>query len=124
MKDRVYVDTRPAGGVSAVAEGRASLGIALMSEITADPRVDLVGPLPQNVQTYVVFAIGMAAGTQAQPACRAFSAFLGTPQMRRKLRKAGMEQPRYLAPFFAITKSISTAPLLWRNFPRYSRCAM
>jgi len=91
IKNRIYLDTRPAGGVLAVAEGKAAVGIALMSEIAADPQVELVGPLPGDLQTYVVFAAGMASGTKEPDACRAFIAFLGTPQVRGKLRSLGME---------------------------------
>jgi molybdate transport system substrate-binding protein len=91
LTGRIHQDTRPAGGVLAVAEGKTTLGLALMSEIVADPRVELVGPLPGDLQAYVVFAVGMASATKERQACRAFIAFLGTPEVRRKLRNLGME---------------------------------
>ena len=94
MRDRILLETRPAGGVLAVAEGKASLGIALMSEIAADSQVELAGPLPGDLQTYVVFAAGMAASTQEQATCRAFIAFLGTREMDLRLQKLGMEAGR------------------------------
>ena len=78
MKDRVDLESRPAGGVLAVAEGKAPLGIALMSEIAADPRVELAGPLPGDLQTYVVFGAGVASSARHAQACRAFIALLGS----------------------------------------------
>jgi len=94
MKDRIDLEMRPAGGVLAVAEGKAALGIALMSEIAAESQVELVGPLPDDLQTYVVFGAGMASGTQKPQACRAFIAFLGTQAVGRTLKKLGMETRR------------------------------
>ena len=91
MRDRIYLDTRPAGGVLAVAEGKAAMGIALLSEIAVDSKVDLVGPLPEDLQTYVVFGAGMASSTKEQEACRTFIAFLATPEVRRRLHNVGME---------------------------------
>jgi molybdate transport system substrate-binding protein len=91
MKKRTYLDARPAGGVLAVAEGKAQLGIALLTEIAADPRVELVGPLPRYLQTYIVFAAAIAPDTKDPAACRAFIAFLRTPDEGRKLQNVGME---------------------------------
>ena len=91
MKDRTYLDLRPAGGLLAVAEGKAAMAFALLSEIAANAEVDLVGPLPGDLQTNVVFAVGMASGTKEPEACRTFIAFLGTPEVRSELRNMGME---------------------------------
>jgi molybdate transport system substrate-binding protein len=91
LKDRVFVDTRPAGGVLAVAEGKAAMGIALIEEIAADPQVELVAPLPNDLQTFVVFAAGVASGTKEPDASRAFIAFLGSPEVHRSLEAVGME---------------------------------
>lgn len=92
-KDRLYLDTRPAGGVLAVAEGKAALGIALMSEIAAYPQVALVGPLPGDLQSYVVFGVGISSNTKHPDVARAFLAFLGTTEVRRKFASIGMESP-------------------------------
>ncbi len=91
MKDRIDLEMRPAGGVLAVAEGKAALGIALMSEIAADSQVQSAGPLPGDLQTYVVFGAGVASSTKEPQACRNFVAFLGTREVRLTLQKLGME---------------------------------
>jgi molybdate transport system substrate-binding protein len=91
IKDRIYLDPRPAGGLLAVEEGKAPIAFGTLSEIASDVKVDLVGPLPGDLQTYVVLAVGMASGTKNPEACRAFIAFLGTPEVRREFRNIGME---------------------------------
>lgn len=91
LEGRIYLDTRPAGGVLAVAEGKAQMGLALAEEIAADPRVELLGRLPRSLQSYVVFGAAMASRTKEPDACRAFIAFLRKPDVRRRLRKVGME---------------------------------
>ena len=91
IKDRIYLDPRPAGGLLAVEEGKAPLAFGTLGEIAADARVDLVGPLPGDLQTYVVFTVGMASGAKDPDACRAFIAFLQTPEVRREFRNVGME---------------------------------
>ena len=47
-----------------VARGDAEIGIQQMSEIMAVAGVDLVGPLPQELQTVTVYTVGIAVGTQ------------------------------------------------------------
>ncbi len=89
--DRVVLETRPGGGVLAVAEDKATLGIALISEIAAETSVELAGPLPAELQTYVVFAAGMSAGAKQPEACRRFIAFLGTAAARRGFRTMGLD---------------------------------
>lgn len=91
LRDRIYLDTRPAGGVLAVAEGKAAMGIALIEEIAADPQVELLCPLPGDLQTFVVFAAGVASGAKEPDASRAFIAFLGSPDAHRLLQAVGME---------------------------------
>ena len=46
---------------AAVADGRAELGIQQVAEIVSVPGVDLVGPLPQEIQRITVFAIGVTS---------------------------------------------------------------
>jgi molybdate transport system substrate-binding protein len=90
MARRTYLDPRPGGGLLAVAEGKASLAFALLSEIAANSQVELVAPLPEDLQSYVVFAAGAASATNEPRACRDFIAFLRTPPVLRALSKYGM----------------------------------
>jgi molybdate transport system substrate-binding protein len=90
IQGEVYVDPRPAGGLLALEEGRAAIAFATMSEIAADSKVALVAPLPDDLQSYIVFAAGIAPGAKDKQACLSFIAFLRTAQVRRELRKVGM----------------------------------
>jgi molybdate transport system substrate-binding protein len=88
---RIYLDPRPAGGLLAVAEGKAAMAFALLSEIAVNSQVDLAGPLPADLQSYIVFAAGMASATREPRACQDFIAFLRTPAVGRELEKFGMK---------------------------------
>ena len=90
MKSKTHLDARPAGGLLAAVEGKVALAFALLSEIAANGDVELVGPLPEDLQTYVVFAAGVAPSCKEPEACKAFIAFLRTPTVLGELRKMGM----------------------------------
>jgi molybdate transport system substrate-binding protein len=91
MKPRVLLETRPGGGVAAVIEGRAELGIGLLSEIVPEPQALLLGPMPGDLQSYVVFAAGVSAHAADPAAARAFVDFLRGPQVRAILKAKGLE---------------------------------
>src|SRR5206468_4966269 len=54
LKNRVIVDKGPVG--AAVARGEAELGAQLLCELAPVPGIDIVGPLPDEVQGSVAFA--------------------------------------------------------------------
>jgi len=60
----------------AVAHGDAELGIAQMPEIAAATNVQLVGPLPAEIQNYTSFAAGIFAGSAQPQAAKAFLDFI------------------------------------------------
>lgn len=91
LKPRIVLETRPGGSVTAVVEGRAQLGFGLLSEIVPEPRVKLVGPLPAELQTYIVFAAGISSKSMDAVAARAFVDFLRGSQVRTTLSAKGME---------------------------------
>jgi molybdate transport system substrate-binding protein len=91
IKPRVHVDPRPAGALLAVGEGHATVAFAALSEIAANSTVELAGPLPGDLQTYVEFTVGSAPAARDPGACKAFIAFLRTPEARRQFRIAGLE---------------------------------
>lgn len=85
MKGRVFLDERPGGAGLAVEEGKADMAFALMSEIVANPNLELVGPLPEGLQSNVMFAAGVAANGRVSEGSRAF-----VEALRRKLDEMGM----------------------------------
>ena len=52
--------TRPESDIVSelVAKGDVELGMVVMTQILTTPGVDLVGPLPPEIQSYVVFTAG------------------------------------------------------------------
>jgi len=76
---------------SLLARGEADLGFQQLSEFLDLDGIEIIGPLPADIQTITVFTAG--AGTRAaDPAgARAFIAHLVSPQTEGLKRKLGME---------------------------------
>ena len=73
-----YKDTGTKAGEMVVA-GDIELGAAQIPELMAVPGVDVVGPLPAELQTVTVFSLGLATEAKAADAARAFIQFLAGP---------------------------------------------
>lgn len=83
------VQGEPAGGV--VARGEAELGFQQMSELLPVPGIDVIGPLPPDIQQITVFSAGLHASAQAPDAARALVKFLKASAAAPVIRKKGME---------------------------------
>ncbi len=83
--------TGPGEAPVLVAEGEIELVMTLVSELLREPGVQLLGPLPPEVQEYVHFeaAIGSSAGEPAT--ARALLNFLSTPAFGAALENSGLE---------------------------------
>jgi molybdate transport system substrate-binding protein len=79
------------GGVRLVADGKAEVGLFNISEILPIKGVTLVGPLPAELQNYIVFAAGIAADTAAHKSAAAFIKLMASPAARDAWASAGME---------------------------------
>jgi molybdate transport system substrate-binding protein len=55
------------------------------------PGVDLVGPLPREIQHYVTFTAGVSADSQAPQAAMQLLQFLRAPQTVAIIKVQGME---------------------------------
>jgi molybdate transport system substrate-binding protein len=84
-----------AGGYVAelVASGEVDLGIHQISEILPVKGVNLVGPLPAEIQNYTVYSAGVATAARDAPAAAALVAFLGGPSATEALQTRGLERP-------------------------------
>ena len=90
MKAKTKAQASPAAIPAAVAKGDAELGIFLINVLMA-PGVDVVGPLPAEVQQELVYLAAVAAATPNATAAKAFIDFLGTPSATGVIKAKGME---------------------------------
>ena len=60
--------TRPDSDIVSelVAKGEVELGMVVITQILTTPGVDLVGPLPPEIQSYIVFTAGVSASSKGQ----------------------------------------------------------
>jgi molybdate transport system substrate-binding protein len=86
LKKRVIVEKGPVG--AAVARGEAELGAQLLCELAPVPGIDIVGPLPDEVQKSSVFAAAVMSGSAKRAAAQAFLDFLGTAAVQAAMRKS------------------------------------
>jgi len=75
----------------AVANGDVELGFGQITEILAERRVDLVGPLPAPVQNISQFSAGVPANAKEPAAGKAFISFLTSPPAAAAMKAKGFE---------------------------------
>jgi len=75
----------------AIARGDVELGLGQQSEILAEPRLELVGPLPAPVQNISEFSAGVVTSTKQLDAAKAFISFLASPAAASVLKAKGFE---------------------------------
>ena len=76
---------------TSVAGGEVEIGFNQVSEILAQPTVELAGPLPSAIQNYTQFAPGIISGTSHAEAARALVTFLSSPPAQAVLKAKGFE---------------------------------
>jgi molybdate transport system substrate-binding protein len=81
----------PAGGPAAVAKGDADITMTLVSEILHIDGVQLLGPLPAELQNYVSFAAGRSAKASDAAAADMVLRELAGNTFRSALESHGME---------------------------------
>ena len=74
-----------------VAKGEVELGMVVITQIMTSPGVELVGPLPSEIQSYVHWSAGVSAGSAAPDAARKLIEFLRSPTALPVLKAQGME---------------------------------
>ncbi len=77
----------------AVVSGRSDLAFQQISELMAVPGVDVLGPLPESVQSYTVYAAAVPASGIQRAAANQVIAYLAGPQAGAVLLKHGMQVP-------------------------------
>jgi len=76
---------------SLVAKGDADLGFQQLSELINVEGIEVVGPLPLEIQAVTVFAAGVASVSEQPEETRKLIAYLTSPQTDAVKRAQGME---------------------------------
>jgi molybdate transport system substrate-binding protein len=77
--------------VEAVASGGVELVVVVASRISGVPGVELVGLIPQELQTWIGFVAGVGSGAGESAAARELVRFLTAPAAAPVLRAVGIE---------------------------------
>ncbi len=78
---------------AAVAKGTAEIGVQQVAELLAIPGVDLVGPLPNDLQTQFRFSAGIPTKAKDAKTARALIDFMRSAPALAVLKEKGMDLP-------------------------------
>jgi molybdate transport system substrate-binding protein len=84
------IPAEPVGKV--VARGEAEIGFQPLSALRPVPGIDIVGPMPPEVQRPTVYVAGIAANAKEPAAAKALIAFLMSPAATGAVKRSGMDQ--------------------------------
>lgn len=76
-----------------VAKGEAEIGVQQVAELLAVPGVDLVGPLPNDLQTHFPLAAGVATKAKDAATARALITFMRSAPALAVMKEKGMDLP-------------------------------
>ena len=85
------------GGTSSgalVASGEAEIAIQTTSDILPTPGIEIVGPLPAEIQNYTVLSVGIGAQAADPAAAKRLILLLSSPKVYPVLRETGLEPPK------------------------------
>ena len=88
--------TRPETDIVAelVARGEIELGLVVITQILTTRGVELVGPLPSEIQSYITFTAGVTANSKQPEAARQLIQFLTSATATPVIKAQGMEPAR------------------------------
>jgi molybdate transport system substrate-binding protein len=90
MKDKAKkIPATPVG--ETVARGEAEIGFQQIAELRPVSGIDIVGPLPNDLQKITVFSAGIATVSKQPDAGRALIKFLASPAAKDALVKSGLD---------------------------------
>jgi molybdate transport system substrate-binding protein len=91
VKAKLTLKAAISGGVELVANGGAEVGFFNISEILPTKGVTLVGPLPAELQHYIVFSAAIPVSNTTPEAAASFITTLSGPAARQAWANAGLE---------------------------------
>jgi molybdate transport system substrate-binding protein len=74
-----------------VANGEAEIGVHVIQEVMSVAGIEIVGPLPGDLQNTIVFAAAIMASAKDAEASKALVNFLRTPEAAAVIKAKGME---------------------------------
>jgi molybdate transport system substrate-binding protein len=88
----VYGPGGPAGLIgNFLVRKEVEIGIQQLPELMAVPGIDIIGPLPPDVQIMTVFSAGLSANAKNVEGAKALIDFLTTPKAAAVIKAKGME---------------------------------
>lgn len=90
MKTNLRAQTTVPGITEAVARGDAELAIFTLNVLATDPRMDVVGPIPDEVQDSVVYFGSTSSATKVPEAAQALLNFLKSHEAAAIIKSKGM----------------------------------
>ena len=91
VKSKTILEQGSVRSAGRVAKGDADVVMTLVSEILPIPGVELAGPFPAAVQSYVSFAAGIGAKATDPAAAKKLIGFLTGPGVEATFKAKGME---------------------------------
>jgi molybdate transport system substrate-binding protein len=89
MKAKTKAQTTPGGIAESVAKGESDIAVFLTNILT-DPRLDMVGPFPSELQQYVIYNAAVAVKSKEPAAAADFLKFVSTPSSTAIIKSKGM----------------------------------
>jgi len=89
LKKRVIVEKGPVA--AGIAAGDIQLGAQLLCELAPVPGIDIIGPLPAEVQKYYSFSAAVMKASQKLGQARAFLDFMRSEPVRAAMKKNLLE---------------------------------
>jgi molybdate transport system substrate-binding protein len=83
------IPATPVGEI--VAKGEAEIGFQQISELKPVAGIEIVGPVPAELQKITIFSAGIATVSKEPEAGKALIRFLGSQAAREEIVKSGME---------------------------------
>jgi molybdate transport system substrate-binding protein len=93
LKAKIKTNSAVAAVFDSVARGGAEIGLGQLSEIAADPRIELVALLPAEIQNFTPFAAGILTNSTEQEAGKALVQFISTPAAMSVWKAKGFQAP-------------------------------
>ncbi|HKE25910.1 MAG TPA: substrate-binding domain-containing protein [Bryobacteraceae bacterium] len=77
--------------ISDLTDGKVEIAIRPISELVNVPGVDLVGPIPREIQNVMVFSAAIVTGSKQTDAAQRLIAFLASEDAKPAILQSGME---------------------------------